>query len=253
MPFENGLWVEPDKETIDSITVKPSYINLTFLRSNSKLNDYEIVYSIILSSAEYDFSDTNVRRRVLKKTLTKALISKIKEDERRYISVKSNSGDRVIFVFNFKKWFADSTKPLQTKSYMSKFERRIKLKKTLPSLVYYNYDAYLGKFISKKFKQFVPNLNIKKSIKGMLPRAFELQNRIKYKDLFNYEYDYQANEMILKLKNEYLMMIMFAVTTAAKLTDTFVKIDFTKRVSRINSSKGFNSKKWKTFIKKKFI
>ena len=71
--------------------------------------------------------------------------------------------------------------------------------------------------------------------------------------MFDYEYDWQTNTMVAKLKPVYIMGLVFAVGTAVNRQDkkSYVKIDFEKSVKR--KSKKFDRKKWQSFIKKKFI
>ncbi len=184
-----------------------------------------------------------------------AIIAKIDSFDRPYMILKKFNIKSATFEFDYKKWMKDVLQGVRPNNRLSKFEQRFKLKKQVPKMIAFSVTRInFDKFIVRKFKEYMEKNHKSRSwFTKFLPNDIAGKIRLKISTMFDYEYDWQTNTIVAKLKPIYIMGILFAVGVAVdhKKRQSYVKIDFKKSVKR--KSKNFDRKKWQSFIKKKFI
>jgi hypothetical protein len=167
----------------------------------------------------------------------------------------SYSTNRATFEFDYKKWMNDSLRNVKPNNRVSKFEQRFKFKKQLPKMIQYSASMDFEKFMIRKFKEYMEtNRKNRTWFEKFLPRGISGKIRKGISHMFEYTYDKQSNTIIAKLKDLYILGILFAVghTIDSNLRGKkLIDIDFEKSVKR--KSKQFDRRKWESFIKKRFI
>lgn len=253
MPFIRGLWSEPQKEIIDSIDISSSSVNLTHISSRESSGEYLATFGVVVFSHKFDFQDPSILRKVNKASLKKAIFNSLKAEDRKYFEIQRFGMKTVTFKFLWRKWFQDSTKGIRPQKHLSKFEKAFSFNKQLPGMIRYNFSAYTDKFVIRKFRNYASERKMNNWFQGFLPREYDRKIRAKTSDMFEYSYDVQFNKIIMRLKNVYILGILFAVGQKVDLRNRqpYVKINFNQKVKgRANK---FNRMKWETFIKRKFI
>jgi len=252
MPFVNGLWVEPQKKE-NTIMLTQDNLVLTFIRSGENTVGYDIVYSIQITSNELLQDRINSYRRINRKSLKDSLQLYIPKNDRKYIDIKSFDTNKVIYKFLWKKWIADSIKNVKPTSQLSKMTKTFKLKISLPKMLIFNFNPYLERFLEKKVKSYMSNNQQKNWISGLIPRELEHQIKSKMTSLYDFTYDSQNNSIILKIKDIYLLGILYATGRYVNnKRQPYVKIKFQDKIKK-KKGKKFDRNKWEKFINKKFI
>jgi len=254
MPFIKGIWVEPKKTTANKI-IKPSQVNLRLMYSRPVGKTYRVVQEMILANGNvYDPRPIQMRD-INRRSLEQAIKQKIGSYDNNYMKLVSYSTNKATFDFDYKKWFNDSLNNIAPSNRLSKFEQRFKLKKQVPKMIQYTVNMDFDKFLLRKFKEYMEtNRKHRTWFEKFLPREISGKIRNGISKMFDYTYDYQSNTVIAKLKNIYIMGILFAVghTVDSKLKGKkLIDIDFEKSVKR--KSRQFDRRKWESFIKKRFI
>jgi len=252
MPFVNGLWIEPQKKE-NTIILTQNNLVLTFIRSGETTVGYDIVYSIQITSNEITQDRANSYRRINRKSLKDSLGLYIPKNDRKYIEVKSFDTTKVVYKFLWKKWIADSIKNVKPTAQLSKMTKTFKLKISLPKMLLFNFNPYLERFLEKKIKNYMANNQQKNWISGLIPRELEYQIKSKMTSLYDFTYDSQNNNVSLKIKDIYLLGMLYATGRYANnRKQPYVKINFQENVKR-KKGKKFDRMKWESFINKKFI
>ena len=255
MPFINGIWVEPTKNDMpDKIEISSSMVSLSHIQSVDSRGDWIISMGVILFSAKYDFNQPAIARRIDSISLKKALYNKLNEYDKPYFVIQSYGARIVRFKFLWKKWLDDAMRGIQPRSHISKFEKSFKLKKMVPYLISNNHTTYFGDFILRKFKKMTSDRKFDGWFKGFLSREFQRKIRQHTENMFTYEYNFQTNEIIARLKNVYVLGILYAVGETVNTRGNkqpYVKVDFNKKVK--GKANKFDRNKWESFIKRKFV
>lgn len=255
MPFINGIWVEPEKPLPDSIKIERSNVALSHIQSNDSKGDWIVTMGVIIYSAKYDFNQPAFARRIDRVSLKKALFNSLSEYDKNYFVIDSFGGRIVKFRFLWKKWLNEALNGVQPRSHASKFEKDFSLNRRVPSLISNNSFGYFGDFLIRKFKKMTSDRKFDRWFKGFLTR--ELQRKISQhtENMFEYEYNPQQNKITARLKNVYILGILYAVGNSIDTTkrnkQPFVKVDFNKKVK--GRTRNFNRQKWESFIRRKFI
>jgi hypothetical protein len=255
MPFINGLWIEEPKINKQKIKIKPSQINMSVIYGSQYLDTYKILTSIMLQN---NINQTRPiqNRDIDKEFYKKSLISKLSPLDKKYMKLKSFNTINAEYVFDVNKWLNDALKNINPKSKSSKFEKRFKFAVNVPPIIA-NHSARLGfdNFIVKKFKQYMDKHNKTNTwFKTFFPKSISNKISKNYSNMFDYEYDWQTNSIVAKLKPAYVMALLFSVgvaATKAKNYNKYMTIDFEKSVKK--KAKLFDKKKWDKFIKQRFI
>jgi hypothetical protein len=257
MPFINGFWTEPPKVLLaNSIKINPKDISLTFIRSNDVNKEFKITFTVTLFSSQYDFHNPSIASKIDKKSLGDAIFNSIYEGDKDYVVLESFSFLTATFRFLWKKWFNDSLVGVTPKNHISKFERTFSFKRQLPRMISYNFNPYSGSFLVNRFKELTSERKMHNWFDGFIPKSYQDKINVKISNMFDYQYDYQENKMILRLMNIYIFGILFAI--GSKIVDTqqsrkqpYIKIDFDKKVK--DKAVQFDKSKWEKFIRQRFI
>jgi hypothetical protein len=252
MPFIAGIWNEPPKEIINSIDISSSSVTLTHILSVESGGEYYSSFGVTLFSNKFDFNDRRLIRKINKPSLKKAIFNSLDARDQKYYEIVGFTTRNVKFKFLWRKWMNDSLQGVNPKTHMSKFEKSFKLRVQLPNMLAFNFTPYTDKFIVKKFRKLTSERKMDKWFKGFIPKEYENKIRIKTSDMFDYNYDNQFNKVILRLKNVYILGILFAVgeTVKSNTAQPYVKVNFNKKVK--NKANNFDRKKWESFINKRF-
>ena len=253
MPFIKGIWVEPTKQEKQKIS--PSQVNMQFLLARPVGKTYRVVQSLMITNNKIFDPRPLQFRNVNKKSLYDSIISKVAPYDRPYMKLVNFTTTRATFDFDWNKWIRDAVANVKPNNRISKFEQRFKFKKQVPRMISFsNVRLNFGEFIVRKFKEYMSkNRKDRVWFDRFLPREFAGKIRTKLSTMFNYEYDWQQNEVVAKLKDVYIMGILFALGNeiAKDRSKPYVKIDFEKSVKR--KARNFDRNKWESFIKKRFI
>jgi len=256
MPFINGIWVEPEEPRTDSIEITPSMLSLSHVQSVDSGGDWIVTMGVILFSAKYDFNQPADARRIDRVSLKKALHNSLDNYSQKYFVIQSFSSKIVRFRFLWKKWLNEALMGVSPRSHISKFEKTFSLKRKVPDLIAHNHTTYFGDFIIRKFRKMVSSRRFDRWFKGFLSRELQRKIRIHTENMFEYEYNFQTNKIIARLKTVYVLGILYAVGETIKYQrnsnkQPYVKVDFKKKVK--GKANKFDRRKWETFIKRKFV
>lgn len=256
MPFINGFWVEPPKPQNNSIKIISNDISLNFIRASIISNEFKIVYAVSVFSNQYDFNVPFVASKINQNSLKEAIFNSIYEGDKKYLVLESFSFIKATFKFLWKKWFDDSLLNVAPRTDISKFERVFTFKKQLPRMVLYNFNPYINNFLVDRFREYTSERKMHNWFDGFISKVYLDKINIKISNMFDYQYNYQTNSIILRLKNIYIFGILFAIS--AKIIDNaqvrkqpYLRIDFDKKVK--NKVAKFDKKKWELFINQRFI
>lgn len=258
MAFVNGMWVDDQENNNQNINLTPSNITITPTTSKESRGRYELLFSLIIHGNEIDLQDPTLFRKISKKNFEEAVLGNFDKNEIKYYDYTIKGYRELKLYFNHQKWFEDALRGVNPRN-SSAFIKNFHLRKQLPRLLAYtNGRDYLTSFLAKKFEQHINDKKYEKHFRGIIPREYERHIRKRISSMMEYEYDIRKNIMIAKLKPVYILGILYAVN---KLTDKvndksyFMKVgkdkDFTKKVK--GKAKNFNQRKWKEFIKRKYI
>lgn len=254
MPFINGIWTDPIKELPNSIDISSSSVNLTHITSGESVGEYKMTFGVVVFSHQFDFNDPSIVRKVNKASLKKAIYNSLKASDQKYFEIEKFSMNSATFIFSWRKWFKDATQSITPKTHMSKFEKTFTFKVKLPDLLAFNFSPYTDLFMVKKFRDYASERRMDEWFKGYIPKEYESRIRSKTSDMFDYSYDRQFNRISLRLKNIYILGILFAVgqTVNSQMNkQPYVKVNFNEKVK--DRANKFDRQKWETFIKRKFI
>jgi len=255
MPFINGFWIEPEVKTKTKQKIAPSQVNLTFTLGRPVGDTYRIIFMVNLRNNILSPEKSLLNSNVDMATLKKSIIQKIDPYDRNYMKLTKFSTVKATFEFDSKKWLNDALKNVAPNNRLSKFEQRFKFKIQIPKMIQFSITRVnFDKYIVRRFKEYMKTHNKSRTwFTKFLPREIAGKIRLSISTMFDYEYDWQTNTMVAKLKPVYVMGLIFAVgaATSKNVRRNYVKIDFEKSVKR--KRKSFDRKKWQSFIKKKFI
>ena len=256
MPFVNGIWIEPDKKQTEKHKIIPSQVNLHFTLGRAVNKTYRVVYMVIIQDKmSMSTGALPLQNRFIdQESLKSSIIASIEPVDRDYMKLVKFSSVSATFEFNWNKWFNDSLKNVRPNNRLAKFEQTFKFKKQVPKMIAFsttrnNFD----KFILRKFKVYMEkNRKARTWFEKFLPREISGKIRLGISTMFDYEFNWQTNSIVAKLKPVYVMGILFSISAIASTKkQDYIKVDFSKSVKR--KAKNFNRKKWKSFINRRFI
>lgn len=261
MAFINGIWVEQpnNANVLDKITLTPNNIALSSVSSREARGRYLLIFSISYFGSGLNFNDPVVWGKVDKKSVLPAILGNFDKNEIQYYNMTLKGSNQLKCYFNHEKWFNDALKGVKPRKNVNMFRKEFNLKKRLPKLLtYLNGRDYFASFLAEKFRQHLNDRKYQKFFKGIIPKEYERHIRKKLSSMMEYEYDIRRNVMLSKLKPVYILGILYAVNKLNDKVDKksyFIKVgkdrDFTKRVK--GKSTNFDKRKWKEFIKKRYI
>jgi len=255
MPFIKGLWVEPEKKIQQKQKIKPSQLNMRLLYNRPVGKTYRVVQEIILANGNVFDPRPIQMKNIDRRSFEDQIKKRIGAYDANYMKLVNYSTNKAVFDLDYKKWVNDALRDVRPSNRLSKFEQRFKLKKQLPKMIQYSTSMEFDKFLIRKFKEYMEtNRKNRTWFEKFLPREISGKIRNGISHMFEYTYDKQSNTIIAKLKDIYIMGVLFAVghTVDSKLRGKkLIDIDFEKSVKR--KSKQFDRRKWESFIKKRFI
>jgi len=255
MAFVNGFWQEETifekKKTEEKIKLRPSQVNLQFLSGRPAKGTYIVSHSVIIQSIG---AEPIQLRGLNKKVYEDCLIKSTKRLDQKYMKLTKYTTTKATFEFDVNKWLKDSLYNVKPSNRVSRFEQVFKLKVSPPEMISYSVSKiHFDKFILNKFMNYMDkNRKSKVWFKNFLSnKMFSKKSRI-ISLMFDYEYNWQENKFLAKLKPLYIMGLLFAVgNTANKLRGkSYIKFNFDSKVRRKVASynNGFNGFKNKRYF-----
>ncbi len=253
MSFINGLWVEPIKIVIEKENIRSSQINMQYVMGRSIGSTFRVTYLVSINPSTI-MSKNLTNQNVNMNSLKESIINKIDAFDRPYMKLINFSTSKAIFELDTIKWMNDAFKTVIPNNRLTKFEQIFKLKKQVPKMISLSVArSDFEKFLLRQFDNYMEKHRKNKSwFQKFLPRDITGKIRLKIATMFDYEYDWQYNKIIARLKPVYVMGILFATgAIVSSKQQKLVNIDFEKSVKR--RARNFNRKKWTNFIKQKYI
>lgn len=260
MAFVNGIWVEePNNDAIQGkIELTPSNITITPTTSRENRGRYELLFNFIIHGRDINLQDPTIFRRIDRKNLMDSVLGVFDKNELKYYDYVFKGSRELKLIFDHEKWFEDVLRGVNPRG-RSSFTKEFHLRKRLPRLLAYTDGRdYLGSFLAKKFEKHLNDRKYQRFFRGVIPKEYERHIRKNISSMMEYEYNFSRNIFTSRLKSVYILGILYAVN---KLTDKvddksyFLRVgkdkDFTKRVK--GKSKSFDNRKWREFIKRRYI
>lgn len=249
MPFINGIWVDDSPSIVREVKkVDKNNVSITFFKTNIYNKKFKIVYSVDILNPYIDI----YKNKIDEKSLKEALEAKIDSTDKNYIKLETFSTRFATYEFLCEKWLKDALDGVNPSVHLSKFEKAFTLKRKLPKMVMYSVSPYFDKFIIDRFKGLYSDLKFKSWFTSFFPQDFLKKVNSKVKEMFDYYYDYTYNKIIIKLKSQYIYMILFMignVTSKNKVANTKFEKEAKFRTNVFNKSKDVFEK----FIGKKLF
>lgn len=260
MPFMNGIWVDPEipqQDLPDKIQLTERDISLSSIQANESMGDFVCVFSVITTNPNYNFNDRATLLRLDKNSLKNAIEKSIPVYDQKYMVLIKWDMNKAKFKFNYNKWLKDALGNAKPHTSLSKYEKKLMLKTKLPRVIAFaNSTEYVGEFIIKKFLEFTSDRKFNFWFDKLIPKQISSKIRTKIRNMFDYNYDIQKNNIIIRLKPEFILGILYALGQEQNLRknlnrNPYVKIDFTKKVK--DNVKRFKKSRWNKFLNKKLL
>jgi len=249
-------------ETYDAkIKLNKNEVNIQFLESRDVSGTFRIKYIVNINTKgrKLDPKKEMKPSNIDMQTLRDGIVSKLKPYDAKYMTLTTFDDRMAIFEFNHEKWLRDATKGIKGKVYYSKFDREFKLKIQPPMEIRKDVlSIKFEKFITRKFLDWLEKHErlSKGFFSYLIPKNQQKKVRTKIRNMFDWSYDAQWNRVVAKLKNIYIIALMYATGSALKkmsqknISKSKKELFSTKVKNNINS---FDRKKWEDFTRKKFF
>jgi len=259
-PFSNPTGqlnnIQPPVQNIQKYNLKKNDITLQFVLARPTGNTYKIRYLISIHPVAFTSQMQQIRASQINMvSLHDAIIDSIDAYDRKYMVLKYFDTLKCEFEMNFEKWFNDAVEGISPRTYLSRFDQEYRLKIQPPKMIMFDsLRTQFFDFLAVKFKEHLVKKNKDTLWMGkLLPKDFQKSVNVRLANLFDYEYDYQMNRMIVRLKTVYVIGVAYAVGMAVDEIKKSKqdKMKFSERVEK--NASNFSKDKWKEFTKKRFI
>lgn len=191
--------------------------------SNSVSTNFNIMPTLISSrvfNGKYLFTFNNMAyninglyntsQRFDQNILKKKLLAFIKESDRKYIILKSFDTNKSTFEFDIEKWLDDAFVHTSGVLHLTKFDKRYRLKVMPPFMVRaYGARIEFTKYVATYFKDYCKrHPQLRKTVFSIVTDKVEKTLKINHLNMFDYEYDFMSNNIIVRLKSVYVMSII---------------------------------------------
>ena len=247
----------------EKMTVYSKDISLDRLLSKDTGPHFEVHYAVAIMQRgnQIDPSKPITPSTVNMDSLRTALLGKIREQDRKYMVLYRFDTRKCIFRFNYVKWLNDATRGMAPRTNVSRFKRDFSFKVAPPPMLLTDFVSIpIEKFILKKFMDWMESSRKEaKYFKYLIPPNFRQNLRSKFRNMFEWEYNKQWNQVTATLKPVYVLALLYATGQAVKSMKDLKKSDVKSSNERLFADKvkkninSFDRNKWEKFIKKRFI
>lgn len=259
-PFKNTAGqlnnIQPPAPLVEKYNLKKNDITIQFVLARPFNNTYKVRYLISIHPVSFTSQMQQIRASQINMvSLHDAIIENIDPYDRKYMVLKYFDTLKCEFEMNFDKWLEDAVSGISPRTYLSRFDQEYRLKVQPPKMIMFDcMRTQFFDFLAVKFKEYIVKKNKDKIWMGrLLPKDFQKSVNVKLTNLFDYEYDYQMNRVIVRLKTVYVIGVAYAVGMAVDEIKKSKndKMKFSERVEK--NASNFSKDKWKEFTKKRFI
>lgn len=227
-------------------------VTLTFI--NAKVSNGKYTFLFINSIMSRDFSTLNMGVRASQinfKELQKKIMGKVNKTDLKYIKIKEFSTSRTVFVFDIDTWLADALKNIKGVVFLSRFDKEYRLKIQPPKMVmYYGIRPDFSKYVANYFKEYAKKKPSQRdTLFSIIPKAFEKTISVSIVNMFDYEYEFQNNRIIVRLKPIFITGLIFSIFALTKKEKEKKSFDDLVRKNLSTFSKG----KLNTIVPTKFF
>lgn len=214
---------------VNQQTVNPEFdVSLTFVNAKVFNGEYTFLFSNSINSRELAFSGRNIRAsQIDMKKLQSKIMSNVKNDDLKYIKLKQFTTSRTIFAFDIDAWLDDALKGSIGRVYLSKFDKEFRLTKLPPAMVrHYGLRIEFSRYVASYFKEYSKKKPQHRStLFSIIPKSFENSIRTHASNMFDYEYDFQSNRIIVRLKTIFITGLMFSAFSLSDANNKRQKFD----------------------------
>jgi len=250
----------PSVNYSSKIKLSSKDVGLDFLLAKDTGRFYEVHFALQINPKghEIDPSVPLTPRNIDMSSLHKAIMNNIRPYDQRYMVISDFDTNKVKFRFNHEKWMKKATSGLTPKTKYSKFDREFKLKVAPPPMILTTHVRKpFEDFIVRKFLDWLESSHKEaKYFKYLFPNSIRSRIRTKARNMFDWEYDTQWNTVIARLKNIYILALLYAT---GEITKRLTSRNLQKSQKELFATKvkknmdKFDRKKWEKFIRRKFV
>lgn len=186
-------------------------VMLTFV--NAKVSNGKYTFLFMNSISSRDISKNNIRASQMDmKKLQSKIMGKVEQKDLKYIKLKEFSTSRVVFVFDIDSWLDDALRNVTGRVYLSKYDKEFKLRIQPPAMVrYYGIRIEFSRYVANYFKEYAKKKPQQRNVLfNIIPKSYENVVRTHVSNMFDYEYDFQSNRIIVRLKTIFLTGLIYA-------------------------------------------
>ena len=239
------------------VKIRKQDIFLQFLLARDLGNTYKVSFLLTLNPKEKIQNPELLLtpRNVDMVSLKNAILQSIQPYDRKYMILKNYDTKKAEFILDTKKWINDAMSTIRPITTLHKFSRVFRLKTQPPRMILYDpMSAMFGKFVLRQFNNYmIQRAKYNTWFKSFLPDNLRRNIRAKVRNMFDWEYDMQWNSVTAKLKNIYVLALLFSIGYGAKkISDYEIKRkekDFAQRVKQ--NIRTFDMKKFEKYVKRK--
>lgn len=186
-------------------------VMLTFV--NAKVSNGKYSFLFMNSLISKDITGNGVRAsQIDMRKLQSKIMGKVDIKDLKYIKLREFSTSRVVFVFDIDSWLDDALRNSVGRVYLSKYDKEFRLKIQPPAMVrYYGIRVEFSRYVANYFKEYARKKpQQRNTLFSIIPKSYENIIKTHVSNMFDYEYDFQSNRIIVRLKTIYLTGLIFA-------------------------------------------
>lgn len=251
----------PSLDYSGKIFITKNDVNLTPMISREAMGFYQMHYIVQINLKPHQ-ADPGFSLRASQidlVSLRTAILSNIKPYDLRYVILHSFDTRGAIFRFNHDAWLRDATSRMRVTTHFSRFDRSFKFNLKLPRMIMTDFTlATFEPFLQRRFIDWLESSRKEAQyFRALIPDNVRRNIRTKLRNMFEWSYDSQWNEVVARLKNIYILALLYATGTMVEKLRASNNISrnqrqlFAKDVEK-NIPK-FDRKKWEDYVKKRFM
>lgn len=188
-------------------------VNITFVNAKVSNGKYSFLFMNSIMSKSLTSNSMGIRAsQIDMKKLQASIMSKVDKKDLKYIKLKEFSTSRSIFIFDIDSWLDDALKNVSGKVYLSRYDKEFRLNIQPPTMVrHYGIRVEFSKYVANYFKEYAKKKpQQRNSLFNIIPKSYEKTLKTHISNMFDYEYDFQSNRIIVRLKTIFLTGLIFS-------------------------------------------
>lgn len=188
-------------------------LTLTFINAKVANGKYTFLYMNNIISKDFSIGSMGIRASQINfRELQSKIMSNVNKSDLKYIKLKEFNTSKSIFVFDIDSWLDDALKNVKGVVFLSRFDKEYRLKIQPPKMVmYYGIRPDFSKYVASYFKEYIKKKpNQRNVLFDMVPKNYENVIKTNTANMFDYEYEFQNNRMIVRLKSVYITGLIFS-------------------------------------------